>query len=97
MVSHGKPVWIDFGMIGRITQSDIKVIQQLVLAGVGDLWRGIADPVRAFAGAPAGPTRLLLSHNPVNHLQKRLLGLRRNCSPCCDVVPASDASDSASR
>ena len=34
MIQNGSgiPEWIDFGMIGRITDSDIKVIQQLVLA-----------------------------------------------------------------
>jgi len=32
MISHGKPVWIDFGMLGRITDGDINIIQGLVLA-----------------------------------------------------------------
>ena len=32
MISHGKPVWIDFGMLGRITDGDINIIQSLVLA-----------------------------------------------------------------
>ena len=32
MVSHGKPVWIDFGMIGRITDADVNVIQSLILS-----------------------------------------------------------------
>jgi predicted MPP superfamily phosphohydrolase len=37
----------------------------LVLAGVGDLREGVADPTRALARAPEGPPRLLLSHNPL--------------------------------
>ncbi len=32
MVSHGVPVWIDFGMIGRISDRDISIIQSLVLS-----------------------------------------------------------------
>ena len=32
MVSHGKPVWIDFGMIGRITEADVNIIQSLILS-----------------------------------------------------------------
>ncbi len=32
MVSNGKPYWIDFGMIGRITDKDIDNIQTIVLA-----------------------------------------------------------------
>ena len=32
MVSHGKPVWIDFGMIGRITDQDVNIIQTLIMS-----------------------------------------------------------------
>lgn len=32
MVSHGIPCWIDFGMIGRITDADVNIIQNLILA-----------------------------------------------------------------
>ncbi len=32
MVSHGVPFWIDFGMIGRLTDHNIKLIQDLILA-----------------------------------------------------------------
>jgi ubiquinone biosynthesis protein len=32
MVSHGKPVWIDFGMIGRITDADVNLLQTLILS-----------------------------------------------------------------
>ena len=43
----GVPEWIDFGMIGRITESDIKVIQQLVLAV-------LEKDVETIAGAVMG-------------------------------------------
>ena len=32
MVSHGKPYWIDFGMLGRISQKEIDQIQTLLLS-----------------------------------------------------------------
>jgi len=32
MVSHGKPVWIDFGMIGRISEADVNILQSLILS-----------------------------------------------------------------
>lgn len=32
MVSHGKPYWIDFGMIGRISQREIDQVQSMILA-----------------------------------------------------------------
>lgn len=38
---------------------------ELVVAGVGDLWKGVCAPARALEGAPDGPPRLLLAHNPM--------------------------------
>ncbi|MBR5344254.1 MAG: hypothetical protein IK127_00315 [Clostridia bacterium] len=32
MVSNGKPVWIDFGMIGRISDADVNLLQSLILS-----------------------------------------------------------------
>ena len=32
MISHGKPIWIDFGMIGRITDADVNLLQALILS-----------------------------------------------------------------
>ena len=38
MVSHGIPYWIDFGMIGRISEADVNTLQNLILSLVeGDL------------------------------------------------------------
>lgn len=52
----------------RILDNAHRVIRRgdarLVLGGVGDLMYGVVDPLAAFAGAPAGVPRLLLSHNP---------------------------------
>ena len=32
MVSHGTPYWIDFGMVGRISETSINLVQDLVIA-----------------------------------------------------------------
>ena len=32
MVADGMPYWIDFGMVGRISQGDINIIQQLIIS-----------------------------------------------------------------
>ena len=47
----GVPEWIDFGMIGRITESDIKVIQQLVLAVLEKDVETIANAVMSLGTA----------------------------------------------
>ena len=36
MISHGKPVWIDFGMLGSLSDGDIGIIQSLVLSVIGN-------------------------------------------------------------
>ena len=45
MISNGKPVWIDFGMIGHVTENDINTIQKIVLSlidmDLDDLVNGI--------------------------------------------------------
>ena len=48
---NGVPVWIDFGMIGHITDSDIKVIQQLVLAVLEKDVETIANAVMSLGAA----------------------------------------------
>jgi len=37
---------------------------RIAVGGVGDLWHGVVDPERAFAGVPHEMPRILLSHNP---------------------------------
>jgi predicted MPP superfamily phosphohydrolase len=36
----------------------------LAIGGVGDLWEGVVDPDRAFAGVAPDMPRILLAHNP---------------------------------
>lgn len=45
MVSGGKPYWIDFGMIGHISDKDIDTIQNLILALIGKDPDGVVDAI----------------------------------------------------
>ena len=55
MVSGGKPYWIDFGMIGRITDKDINIIQDLVLALLGGDAEGMVTGIMSM-GATSSKT-----------------------------------------
>ncbi len=45
MVSHGVPYWIDFGMIGRITDADINAIQAMILSMIEGDMESLANAV----------------------------------------------------
>lgn len=51
MVMHGVPVWIDFGMIGRITDADVSIIQSMVLAILEGDVETIANAVMSMGAA----------------------------------------------
>ena len=51
MVMHGTPCWIDFGMIGRITDADVNIIQSLVLAVLEGDVETIANSVMSMGAA----------------------------------------------
>ena len=51
MVEHGKPCWIDFGMIGRITEADVNIIQSMVLAILEGDVETIANSVMSMGAA----------------------------------------------
>ena len=51
MVQHGVPVWIDFGMIGHITDGDISIIQSLVLAVLEGDVETIANSIMSMGAA----------------------------------------------
>ena len=53
----GVPEWIDFGMIGRITDSDIKIIQQLVLAVLEKDVETIANAILSLGASSAKTNR----------------------------------------
>jgi len=51
MVMHGVPCWIDFGMIGRITDADVNIIQSLILAILEGDVETIANSVMSMGAA----------------------------------------------
>lgn len=51
MISKGKPVWIDFGMIGRVTDKDINTIQTLILSLIDMDLDGLVNGVCALGAA----------------------------------------------
>lgn len=57
MVSGGKPYWIDFGMIGRISDKDMATIEGIVLALLSDDTEGVVDGVLAMGKSSASTNR----------------------------------------
>ena len=51
MISEGKPVWIDFGMIGRVTEKDINTIQTLILSLIDMDLDGLVNGICALGAA----------------------------------------------
>jgi len=50
MVSNGIPCWIDFGMIGHISESRIAELQDIIIAMVQKNAEGLADTVLSWGG-----------------------------------------------
>ena len=48
MVAHGKPYWIDFGMIGRIGKKEIDLLTSMIIAIIGEDVEGVVDGVMAM-------------------------------------------------
>ena len=57
MISHGKPVWIDFGMLGRLTEGDINIIQSLVLAVIQSDAETLANSIISMGASTAQTNR----------------------------------------
>lgn len=55
MVSGGKPYWIDFGMIGQVTDKDIDTIQNLVLSLINGDTEGMVNSIISM-GATSSKT-----------------------------------------
>ncbi len=51
MVMHGVPCWIDFGMIGRITDGDVNIIQSMILAVLEGDVETIANSIMSMGAA----------------------------------------------
>ena len=57
MVSHGKPVWIDFGMIGRITDADVNLIQSLILSLINRDMDTLVNSIMSMGATSPGTNR----------------------------------------
>lgn len=55
MISEGKPYWIDFGMIGRISDKDINIIQSMVISMLGSDGEGLVSSIMTL-GATSSKT-----------------------------------------
>ena len=51
MLSHGKPYWIDFGMIGHVSEKDIDTIQNLILSLLGGDAEEVVNGIMALGAA----------------------------------------------
>ena len=57
MVSHGVPYWIDFGMIGRVTDRDIDNITTIIMSLLTGDTEGVVDGVLAMGAATGSVNR----------------------------------------
>ena len=55
MISFGKPYWIDFGMIGHISDKDINTIQSMVISMLGGDGEGLVNSITSM-GATSSET-----------------------------------------
>lgn len=60
MISHGIPVWIDFGMIGRVSEKDINTIQTLILSLIDMDLDGLVNGICALGAASPKTNRAKL-------------------------------------
>ena len=57
MISHGKPVWIDFGMLGSLSDGDIGIIQSLVLSVIGNDAETLANAIMSLGASTTQTNR----------------------------------------
>ena len=70
MVSHGKPYWIDFGMIGHVTDKDIDLIQAAVKALLLQDADALVNAVTAMGAASDRTDRSRLTQDAEGFIQK---------------------------
>ena len=70
MVSHGRPYWIDFGMIGHITDKDIDFIQDMVKAMVMHDADALVSSVMSMGAASPETDRAKLTQDAEAYIQK---------------------------
>ncbi len=70
LVSHGKPYWIDFGMIGRVTDKDIDLIQEMVKALVIHDADALVNAVMSMGAASEKTDRARLTRDAELFIEK---------------------------
>ena len=63
MVSKGVPYWIDFGMIGRLTEGNIKVIQDLILSIIEQDTEALVNAAMTMGAASPDTDRAKLTED----------------------------------
>ena len=70
MVSHGRPYWIDFGMIGRISEKDVALIEELVKAMIERDEEALVDSVMSMGAASSATDRAKLTQDAAVYIKK---------------------------
>ena len=70
MVSHGRPYWIDFGMIGRISEKDVALIEELVKAMIERDEEALVDAVMSMGAASSATDRAKLTQDAAVYIKK---------------------------
>ena len=70
MISNGVPYWIDFGMIGSVTEKDIDNIQSIVLSMLSLDAEGLVNGVAALGATSAKTNRDKLMEDAEAYLEK---------------------------
>ena len=70
LVSHGKPYWIDFGMIGHVTDKDIDLIQAAVKALLLQDADALVNAVMAMGAASEKTDRAKLTQDAEGFIEK---------------------------
>ena len=70
LVSHGKPYWIDFGMIGHVTDKDIDLIQDAVKALLIQDADSLVNAVMGMGAASEKTDRTMLTRDAEMFIQK---------------------------
>ena len=70
MVSHGKPYWIDFGMIGRIDEKDIDLVQGIVTSMIGGDPEALVTTVMSMGAASQKTDRVKLTQDAEGFVNK---------------------------
>ena len=85
LVSHGKPYWIDFGMIGHVTDKDIDLIQDAVKALLIQDADSLVNAVMGMGAASEKTDRTMLTRDAEMFIQKYKCdrGVRRSDEPGC--------------